>query len=217
MRLSTFIVALGFVFCAEGFAEQKLVYESVTKGDSVKVFWGSEEKENKIHIKIVKKEKNVTMECMPDFSLLKYSEKIGDLRELNISKEGPCLIVRNFEKGKERMLSHKIDKMPWVQEFTFGFQDFVKSNKKSYEFCIIYPKDLALHEMIATKEEEEEVEIEGVKYDTQKVKITLAGFKKSFWKGYAWFDRKSAMMVRYKANEGPRTPYMETSLVKVIQ
>lgn len=217
MCRSVLIVALGIIFCTEGFAEQKLVYESVLKGDAVKVLWNLEEKENKVHVKIVKREKNVNMECLPDFSLINYSEKIGGSRELNISKVGPCLIVKNYEQGKEKILSHKIDKMPWVQEFTFGFQGFIKSNKKSYDFCIVYPKDLALHEMIATKEEEEELEIRGKKYSTQKVKITLAGFKKSFWKGYAWFDKESAVMVRYKANEGPRTPYMETSLIEVIQ
>ena len=217
MRLPTLIISLGLIFSCQVVAEQKMIYESVVKGDIVKVLWGSEEKENKTHIKIVKKEKNVTMECLPDFSLLNYSEKTGGSRELNISKVGPCLIVKNYEKGKEKILSHKIDKMPWIQEFTFGFQPFIKSNKNSYEFCIVYPKDLALHEMIATKEEEEEIEIGGKKYSTQKVKITLAGFKKSFWKGYAWFDKQSALMVRYKANEGPRTPYMETSLVEVIQ
>lgn len=217
MQISRAITALGFLFCVSGFAEQKMIYESVTKGEAIKAFWNLEEKEDKIHIKIVKKEKNIAMKCLPDFSLISYVEKTGDDKELSIEKSGPCLIVRKSEKGKEKMLSHKINKMPWVQEFTLGFQSFIQDKKQVYEFCIVYPKDLALHEMIATKEGEEELDIGGKKYTTQKVKITLAGIKKSFWKAYAWFDKKNALLVQYKANEGPRTPYTETSLVEVMQ
>lgn len=217
MRLSTLMVSVGLLLCKDGFAEKKMIYETITKGDAVKVFWDSKEKEDKVHVTIAKKEKNVVMECLSDFSLINYSEKTGVNKELSISKSGPCLIVKNYEQGKEKILSHKIGKMPWIQEFTFGFQSFIKSDQNSYEFCIVYPKDLALHEMIATKEEEEELEIKGKKYNTQKVRITLTGFKKNFWKAYAWFDRESALMVRYKANEGPRTPYIETSLIEVVK
>ncbi|MBS0626845.1 MAG: hypothetical protein JSS09_01375 [Verrucomicrobia bacterium] len=217
MQVSKVITVLGVLLCVTGFAEKKMIYESVTKGEVIKAFWDLVEKEDKIDIKVVKQEKNISMKCLSDFSLISYVEKVGNDKEFSIEKSGPCLIVRRSEKGKDKMLSHKINKMPWIQEFTLGFQGFIKDKKQTCEFCIVYPKDLALHEMIATKEGEEELEIGGKKYTTQKVKITLAGIKKNFWKAYAWFDKKTAVLVQYKANEGPRTPYTETSLIEVMQ
>lgn len=211
MRLAVW--AIGLLFCTNGITEQKIVYESVTKGESIQAFWNVEKKEGKSAMDCVKKDKKIHVEYLLDNSLSNYTESMSD-RSLCIEKTGPCLIVKNSEKGKEKVLSHRIGNKTWIQEFHFGFQNFIRSEKKSCDFCIVYPKDLALHEMVAIKEGEEELEISGKKYKTQKVKITLSGFKKQFWKAHAWFDKESALLVRYKANEGPRTPYTETSLIQ---
>ncbi len=208
---------LGVLFSTGAFTEEKITYESVTKGEAFKAFWSLNKQENGIKIKALKKEKEVEMECLADFSLVNYCEKKKDGKELTITKTGPCLIVKNYEKGKEKILSHKIENKLWIQEFTFGFQGFIKGKQKTCDFCIVYPKDLALHEMVATKEGDEELTVAGNKYDTYRVRITLAGFKKKFWKAYGWFDKKSGLLVQYKANEGPRTPYTETSLIEIIQ
>jgi len=46
-----------------------------------------------------------------------------------------------------------------------------------------------------------------VEYRAQKVKVTLDGFYKKFWKAELWYDTKSHNLLYYKANEGPSTPY----------
>lgn len=206
------ILAMSLLFCVNGIANQKIIYESVTKGESIQAFWSIEKKENKSEMDCVKKDKKIHVEYLLDNSLSNYTEGTSE-KNFCIEKTGPCLIVKNSEKGREKVLSHRIGNKLWIQEFNFGFQNFIRSEKKSCDFCIVYPKDLALHEMVATKEGEEEIQIAGKKYKTQKVKITLDGFKKQFWKAYAWFDKETALLVRYKANEGPRTPYTETSLI----
>jgi len=215
MRLGASILGFAVLFSVHLQAERQILYETVTKGESIKTVWNLEKTENKMQIKGLKKGKDVNMECSADFRLESYEEKTSESKFFSIAKLGPCLIVKNTDKGKERTLSHKIGKMPWIQDFTFGFQDFVRSEKKSCEFCIVYPKDLALHEMIATKEGEEEVKIGEKKYKVQRVKITLTGFKKQFWKANALFDKETGILVQYRANEGPRTPYIETSLLQM--
>ena len=61
----------------------------------------------------------------------------------------------------------------------------------------------------------ETVEVAGTKYNAQKVKVTLTGFKKNFWKAQLWFDKESHLLIRYRANEAPGTPYTETTLIEV--
>lgn len=209
-----FLGIMSGFFLQVGFAAETITYESVNKRETSKTFWTLDRQKDAVRMVAVKEEKEVVLACLPDFSLLEYSEKKKDGKEFHIVKTGPCLIVKNFEPGKEKIVSHKIGSMPWVQEFSFGFASFIESKNKEYEFCIVYPKDLALHEMVAVKQGEEAISVGNKKYDTYKVKITLTGFKKRFWKAYGWFDKKSGLMVQYRANEGPGTPYTETSLIE---
>ena len=106
-----------------------------------------------------------------------------------------------------------LGKLPWIQEFKFGFQPFLKSQDKELPFTIVYSKDTTLHDMIATKEKIEKVTVGSKTYETQKLKITLQGFKKRFWKAEAWFDLETNLMVKYTSNEGPGTPSIEVTLL----
>ena len=44
------------------------------------------------------------------------------------------------------------------------------------------------------------------KREVLKVKISLTGFKKIFWKAELWFDQETGDLLKYRANEGPNTP-----------
>ena len=66
--------------------------------------------------------------------------------------------------------------------------------------------------MIATKDYVEDLSINGKSYKAQKLKITLQGFKKRFWKAEVWYDLQTLELLRYKANEGPGTPITEINL-----
>jgi hypothetical protein len=153
------------------------------------------------------------LECSSSYSFLSFTEKVDQDREFKVSREGSTLKVQFKEKGKEKTKNYDIGQTPWIQEFKFGFQPFLSSNQKEYKFYIINPKDLGLHGMVATKEQVEELTIEGKKYLTQKLKVTLQGFKKKFWRAEVWFDQETQMMVKYKANEGPGTPTTEITLL----
>jgi hypothetical protein len=68
--------------------------------------------------------------------------------------------------------------------------------------------------MIATKLDVEDLTINGKIYNAQKLKITLQGFKKRFWKAEVWYDTATHLMLRYKANEGPGTPITDTIFLR---
>lgn len=197
------------------FSDQKIVYQSVTSGEKTMVQWQVKEtEEDVLKISGISKGSDIEIECSRDFFLNSYSEKMGAANSLSLTKEGKVLIVDSQEKGKQKLKSYKIGDTPWVQDFKFGLQTFLGSKDKSYNFYILNPKDLALHEMVATKDLEEVLDIGDKKYNAQRVKITLTGFKKKFWKAMAWFDKESLLLIKYRANEGPGTPYTEVTLLE---
>ena len=53
-------------------------------------------------------------------------------------------------------------------------------------------------------------------FDARKLKITLTGFFKSmFWKAQLWYDIKTNVLVKYKANEGPDTPTTKVTIKSI--
>lgn len=196
---------------------QSLHYQSTTGRAVTTIDWEVAEEEEFIHLHGLSSKGSVTMTCAKGFHLQKYEEVISSKHSWKISKEGVCLIIESDVDGKHKLKSFKVGETPWVQDFKFGLQEFLASDKRKFSFYIVNPKDLDVHEMIAVKEVEESVDVEGKVYETQKVKITLTGFKKSFWKAQVWYDRQTHVLVKYRANEGPGTLYTETVLLEKAQ
>ncbi len=192
---------------------QTLTYETSLEGKSSETNWTVEETKQKIEVNGQNKVGDVKIEYSPSFALEHYLEVKDNQTALDIFKEGCELLV----KGKESLKKLKLKQLPWVQEFKFGFQPFLQNAEKEFSFCIVYAKDHSLHDMIATKEKIETLQIGSDSYEAQKLKITLRGFKKKFWKAEAWFDVKTHLLLKYKANEGPGTPITEVTLIKRSQ
>ena len=94
----------------------------------------------------------------------------------------------------------------WVQDFTFGLRPFLDSKRQNYSFVILSPNDFTTNELIASKDGIEKIKIGDTTYNTQRVKITLPGFKSMFWKADAWYDLGTFDLIKYRANKGPGTP-----------
>jgi hypothetical protein len=152
---------------------------------------------------------DIQLKYSPSFSLLHYIETGASVKSFEVVRDGALLIINNQSKTK----TLKIGNLPWVQEFKFGFKPFLQNSDREFVFGIVYNKDNTLQEMVATKEKMETIVVNNQTYETQKLKITLTGFKKRFWKAEAWFDVKTQLMVQYRANEGPRTPVTEVTLM----
>src|SRR3990167_11398522 len=178
----------GVFVCIGGFAGEKVFYESVTAGVSTKSEWEIEKEVGQVVIKGVVEGSSIFMNYSSAFSLEHYVEKTGAEKSLDVTKQSPCLIIKGNSKGREKIKSYKVGNTPWIQDFKFGFIPFLTNKAKTQPFYIINPDNLDVHEMIATKEIEEVLVIEGNKYNTQKIKVTLKGFRKKFWTGYIWFD-----------------------------
>jgi len=101
----------------------------------------------------------------------------------------------------------------WIQDFNFGFYEFLNSKKREKKFIILNPNDLTLNDMIVIKDKIEKIKINSTTYNTQKVEVTLPGFRSMFWKAEIWYDLDTYDLIKYIANEGLGTP-MTTILLE---
>lgn len=200
-------------------AEETLNYISITEDKKITTDWTVDEKDNQLDI-VGKSSDNseITLQTKEDYTLEVFTQKDAQKGyDLKATRTGNTLTISGKIKQNTKTKSYDIGTTPWVQEFVFGFKDFLSSKDKEYKFEIIHPDDYGLHDMIATKIDVEELTIDGKAYNTQKMKITLQGFKKRFWKAEVWYDMATHRMLRYKANEGPGTPVTETLFLKASE
>jgi hypothetical protein len=200
-----------------GFCDRKVVYQSKTSGKSKSSEWNVKTKDDGISVNSKTINSHINMELSSDLSFISYCEKTEKDRDFEIKRDGVCLFISGTHNGADVLKSYRIGKDLWVQDFKFGLQPFLKGKSRESTFHLVSPKDLDIHELVASKEIEEVIEVEGKKYKTQRVKITLKGFKKRFWKAQAWFDKETHLLVRYRSNEGPGTPYTEVTLLEEIK
>ena len=208
---------IGTCFCSffvQGECAQTLTYQSKTAGKVREVQWEVQDDDEQFLVSGKTLGSNVAMTLSQDFSFLEYEEQSKPRRDFSIKRRGSTLFLKGTKLGKKIVKTYSIGQDYWVQEFNFGLRPLLNSPKKTMTFHIISPKDFAIHELVATKEGEEVIQVGESEYVTEKVKITLTGFKKRFWKGLIWFDKERNVLVRYKANEGPGTPYTETTLLE---
>ena len=207
MRSCFFATTL--LFCFSLWSDQTITYQSSLEGTHTQTKWSLAETLKQVEIFGQNRGNEIQLKYSPTFDLIRYFEKDSKKPVFEIQKDGDVLSIKNNAKSK----TLKLGKLPWIQEFKFGFQPFLKSKDKELPFTIVYNKDTTLHDMIATKEKIEKVTVGDKIYEAQKLKITLQGFKKRFWKAEAWFDLKTNLMVKYTSNEGPGTPPMEVTLL----
>ncbi|MCX6991123.1 MAG: hypothetical protein NTX49_08700 [Chlamydiae bacterium] len=197
------------------FSENTLEYTSATNGKNVSTDWSVKSEPD--HLAITGKTSDgSTAELQTSNSyqleIFKQNDPIKGY-DLIASRKGNTLTITGLVKQDRKTKVYDIGGTPWVQEFAFGFRDFLKKKETEYKFEILHPKDFDIHDMIATKEYVEDLTINGKAYKAQKLKITLQGFKKRFWKAEVWYDLETLQLLRYKANEGPGTPVTETILI----
>src|SRR4051812_2478154 len=141
MRISQIIWIAALGCSIGGFSDQKMVYQTMTGSEKTKAGWDVKaSEENTVRIRGTSKRGSIEMQCCSDFFLKSYLEKTSEDKSLSIIKEGQVLIVDSKEQGKQKLKSYKIGQTPWVQEFKFGLQSFLRSAQKSFNFYIVNPK-----------------------------------------------------------------------------
>ncbi len=199
-----------FLFSPQGWSQQFYTYQGVLSGVKTLTKWIIADTDNKIEISGQNRGNEIKLEYTPTFDLQLFIEKEPDTSLFEVQRDGSQLSIKNRNVAK----TIKIGSTPWIQEFKFGFTPFLKSTARKIDFVIVYKKNTSIHEMVATKEKLEKLLVGEKKYDTQKLKITLRGFKKRFWKAEVWYDTKTNILIKYRANEGPGTPHTEVTLVQ---
>lgn len=209
MKLLKFLIVFS-LFLPPLAGEEKMiyVYEKDIEGKSSKTTWAVEEKNKNLHIQGTSGSGETLIITTPPLHTQSFSHQSKSQKsEYYIHRDGSYLFAKRIENGKVHQKEFKIGNDFWLQEFDFSMRPFILSKADSLKFYIVHPTDLSLHHMIATKSHQlDRINIKGKVHELLKVKITLTGFKKMFWKAELWFDQNTGDLVKYMANEGPNTP-----------
>lgn len=185
-----------------------LIFDKDVAGKKSEINWVIEEKNKLIEILGIADKKKTEIICDLDFYITKYlSEETGKNDSFTVTKSDGTLLVEKSNGSSLSQKQYNISGKNWVQDFSFGLRPFFMSSSDTYKFEIINPKDLVMRTMVASKEEIDMKTFNGVQYRARRVKVTLDGFYKKFWKAELWYDTKTFNLLYYKANEGPSTPY----------
>jgi len=184
------------------------VYDKNIEGRVSKTTWTVEEKDKNLHIQGLSGNGETLIITTPPLNTQSFSyQSKNKHNEYYIHREGPYLYARRIDQGSVSQKEFNIGNDFWIQEFDFSMRPFILSTADSVKFSIVHPTKLSLHHMIATKSDTtERIDVNGEAHEAIKVKITLTGFKKMFWKAELWFERNTGDLLKYMANEGPNTP-----------
>lgn len=195
-----------------------LIFDKEVAGKKSQITWLIEEKNKLIEIIGDADNKKTEILCDLEFFIEKYvslHESQSDI--FSVIKTDNTLTVEKASGSSKTQKQYNIAGKNWVQDFSFGLRPFFVSNQSQYKFEIINPKDLVMRTMIATKEEIDMKTFNNVQYRARRVRVTLDGFYKKFWKADLWYDTKTFNLLYYKANEGPSTPYTILTLKEIKQ
>ncbi len=208
---------LTLVFCGSlifSFAEKTIIYNKNTGDKDVKAVWSLEREGNMLHVQSQSVDQTFMIDASIPYSVQKFNMvSHKNSNRYTFTRSGSTLKAEGKRRGNDLKESYQIGKKNWVQEFELGLGPFLKSKKNTYKFIILNPKNFKIHDMVATKQGIETIDLEGKSVKAMKVKVTLAGFKSMFWKAQLWYDPQNLNMLIFKANEGPHTPTTTITLI----
>ncbi|MGE0199103.1 MAG: hypothetical protein AB7N99_00120 [Simkaniaceae bacterium] len=217
-RLTILLTLFCFSLFATGkepAAKTTYIYTKDVDGYASKSQWIIEEKEGVWHMNGESPGGKTLVIASPtqiNTQSFTYQSK-NEPHQYAIHREGNTLLITQEINGKKLEKSLSLEGDTWVQEFDFSFKPFILANHSDFKFSIVHPQKLSLHQMVASKQGLDQIDIDGKIFTALKVKVTLRGFKKMFWHADLWFEQDSGDLLRYKANDGPNTP---TSIITLF-
>lgn len=185
-----------------------LVFDKDVSGKKTEIRWIVEPKNKLIEILGKTLGESTEIICDQSFKFLSYSSlDSSDDQSFTVTRDNHLLKATKKSQSGSKEKTFDIGSKSWSQDFSFGLKSFFLSSDNEYKFEIINPKDLVIRTMVATKGEIEYKLFNGIEFRARKVKVTLDGYYKKFWKAELWYDTKTCNLLYYKANEGPSTPY----------
>ena len=127
---------------------------------------------------------------------LKDKKNNSDIKAV---REGNKITISGIFKGKEIKKEHYIDNRPWHQLFTGEIDYFLNSKEKRMEFWALRPENPeSAGILVAYKDKEEKLTLNGEEIDAIKVKVTLGGLLSIFWTGDYWYRKSDGLYVKSK-------------------
>ncbi len=123
------------------------------------------------------------------------------------------IVVTGVKKGRPVNMTLVIDGRPWIQQFPFGFQQFIASNATRLEYWVLSPRDFQCVTFAVVKTAEETVSSLGREETAWKSRISLTGFLGGFWGADYWLRASDGRFLRYRGNDGPGTPDVAVDLI----
>jgi hypothetical protein len=190
-------------------AVTNLIFDKDVSGKKSEISWTVDQKSKEIEIIGKSSGEETKIFCDLNYFVVNYLCSYSNSKDstFSITREDGALNVTSKNGNDIKQKTYDIGKKNWIQDFSFGLRPFFMSDQEEIKFEIVNPKDLVIRTMVATKDVIEYKTFNNVEYRARKVKLTLDGFYKKFWKAEIWFDTKTHNLLYYKANEGPSTPY----------
>jgi hypothetical protein len=147
---------------------------------------------------------------------ISYREKS---RVIVIHREHDRLII---EGGVSKSV-HVDPDIPWYQ-FLVNLNSFVLSGTKRTNFYTLSAnfderisrgKGIQVFRLVAKREGQETLEINGLEVETVKVMITFDDLRSLFWKAHYWYRQNDGTLVQYReVRGGPGTPETIGTLIE---
>jgi hypothetical protein len=189
-----------------------LIFDKDVCGKKTEILWTVDDQNAQIDICSVVEGKKTHILCDKEYRFHRYLSESNQNETFSVIKQGNTLVAQKNQNGIIKEQKYELGEKLWIQDFSFGLRQFFVSNQDQIKFEIINPKDLVMRTMVAIKEEIDYKTFHNIEYRARRVKVTLDGFYKKFWKAELWFDTKTHNLLYYKANEGPSTPYTTLTL-----
>jgi hypothetical protein len=187
------------------FYKKTYIYNDKIGNSNYKITWFIKKKKDFFIIDKKAENSSTNLIYTPSFMLKKFSYEYPIKKiEYTLTLDDKTLIAEGLNEGKKILIKNIID-YDWIQDFNFGLKNFLASKYSQKRFVIVNPKDFSVFEMNAFKKGIEKLRINNTTYKTQKIEISLPGFKSRFWKAQIWYDIETSDLIQYKANEGPGT------------
>ena len=213
MKLKFFLTSICLILVATTHSAQTFVYNKVTGATELTTTYTIKKEDSLITVDSINQDQKTQAISSPSHQLTSFC--CNYIKNKDYSKftlKNGVLTAEGVIKGESLKEIYEMKKSLWVQEFEFGLYPFLVSDKTSWSFEILHPKNFKLHKMIAKKHGKETITINNKPYKTLVVHITLPGFKGIFWKAELWYDAETSNLLMYKSNEGPNTPSVAITL-----
>ena len=222
-RIITFLTILVLLLSYSTQA-QKLSYREVC-GDEVSIYdYEIQRSPETIKIQVIKRQGDHVLEdqvfilneklLTQKWIFIRTRDNTNVVAELHDDE----ISIQGVRDGKKIDEDYDLDEYSWIQlwPMNLGLEPFLKSSNqeiKYWAFGTEKPGDLDLAKFVASKEEKELIKLGSEEHLTQKVNITLSGWKSIFWDGYFFFRESDGRIIKYDGDGAPGKPDAVTTLI----